>query len=68
MLYTLFIINYKKNYKTHKDNTLDLFFTNNPGLISKQKLLPGLGDHDAGLITSNLTPNRKKKPPRKIYL
>ena len=55
-------------YATHKGNTLDLFFTNNPGLISKQNLIPGLGDHDAVLITSRLAPHRKKKAPRKIYL
>ena len=54
--------------KTHKNNILDLFFTNNPGLITKNHTISGLGDHHAVVITSRIKPKRSKKPPRKIFI
>ena len=35
---------------TPLSNTLDLFMTNNPTLISEIKVIPGLADHDAVTI------------------
>ena len=55
-------------FKTLKNNTLDLFFTDNPGLITKQQLLPGIGDHDAILIKSRLRPKRVKKTNHQILI
>ena len=54
--------------ETRNKNILDLFFTNNPGLILNQEILPGVSDHEAVVITSKVKPNRLKKNPRKIFL
>ena len=56
------------NFKTHDENILDLFLTNNPGLITYQKPIAGLGDHEAIIINSNITAERKKTKPHKIFL
>ena len=56
------------NFSTRKNNILDLFLTNNPGLIEEALKIPGLGDHEAALITSKINPNRKKMKPRRILL
>lgn len=45
---------------------LDLFFTNNPTLVSKCEVLPGIGDHDAVFIESSLRPLKFKKPTSKV--
>ena len=56
------------NFSTRKNNILDLFLTNNPGLIEEALKIPGLGYHESALITSKINPNRKKIKPRRIFL
>ena len=53
---------------TRLSNTLDLFMTNNPTLISEIKVIPGLADHDAVIIEGDISPIVNKQKPRKIHL
>ncbi|XP_053381379.1 uncharacterized protein LOC128549116 [Mercenaria mercenaria] len=53
---------------TRGSKILDLFFTNNPFLVEKCKLTPGVGDHDAILVDTLFRPRRVKPTKRKIYL
>ena len=53
---------------TRLSNTLDLFMTNNPTLISEIKVIPGLADHDAVTIEGDISPIVNKQKPRKIHL
>ena len=50
------------------NNTLDLFLTTNPTLITKVKCQPGLGDHDMVSAESSLKPSVHKQKPRQAYL
>ncbi len=56
------------NKSTRGENTLDLFFTNNPSLINRVETMPGMSDHDIVYVESEITPNRVVIPKRKIYL
>ncbi|CAG2246306.1 unnamed protein product [Mytilus edulis] len=53
---------------TRQENTLDLFYINQPSLVQNIKTLPSLGtsDHDIVFHEMNITMGRKKKTPRKI--
>ena len=55
---------------TRLSNTLDLFTTNNPTLISEIKVIPRLADHDAVtiIIEGDISPIVNKQKPRKIHL
>ena len=53
---------------TRLSNTLDLFMTNNPTLISEIKVIPGLADHDAVTIEGDISLIVNKQKPRKIHL
>ena len=54
---------------THRDgNILDLFATNKPGLVKSCVDIPGISDHHAVVIDSNIKAHISKKPPRKKYL
>jgi len=56
------------NFPTRGQNTLDIFLTNRPSLISKCKLIPGISDHDI-VFTEKLTRVPHQKPPsRRILL
>jgi hypothetical protein len=48
------------------ENTLDLFFTNNSTLINKVEIIPGMSDHKAVYIESNLRPVTTKTAKRKV--
>ena len=53
---------------TRKDSILDLFFTNNPTLVEKSSLLPGMSDHDGiPILIINTRPKLCKTKPRKSY-
>ncbi|XP_061174900.1 uncharacterized protein LOC133184046 [Saccostrea echinata] len=52
---------------TRGDKILDLFFTSNPSLVQRCKVIPGVGDHDAVLIDSLIQPLRSKPARREIY-
>ena len=53
---------------TRNDNILDLFFTNQPGRISKCGINPGISDHDCPLLEMDLEPIKHRQKPRTIYL
>ena len=53
----------------NSSNILDLFFTNMPDLVNKQRIIPGISDHDIPIldIDTHVILN-KKKAPRKVYI
>jgi len=53
---------------TRENNTLDLCFTNNPGLVQNLEVEPGISDHNMVKIAVNTKAKIHKKPPRKIYM
>ena len=55
------------NQRPVTSNTLDLFLTNNPLLITNTKVIPGISDHDIVLIDADLKPIRIAQPSRQIY-
>ncbi|XP_072042006.1 uncharacterized protein [Amphiura filiformis] len=55
-------------FPTRRDNTLDLFSTNRPSLVSRCTALPALGDHELVFVESSVTPKRRKPVPHKIFL
>ena len=50
------------------DNTLDLFFCNNPSLVNRVEVIPGISDHEAIYAESSLRPSKTVTPPRKVHL
>ncbi len=55
-------------FPTHDENLLDLFMTNRPTLINRCEPLPGISDHDAIFVDSNVKDDRQKPVRRKIHL
>ena len=55
-------------FPTRLNNTLDIFATNRPSLVTKCSRLPGLGDHDAVLVETSITPKPRRPVRRLIYL
>ena len=55
-------------FPTRLKNTLDIFATNRPSLVTKCSRLPGLGDHDAVLVETSMTPKLRRPVRRLIYL
>ena len=56
------------DFPTRRDAILDLFFTNRPSLINKIRPLPGVSDHEALFIDTNIEAKHQRPPKRKIYL
>ncbi|KAK3104689.1 hypothetical protein FSP39_007852 [Pinctada imbricata] len=56
------------DFPTRGDKTLDLVFVSNSSLIERCKPLPGLGDHDAILMDTLISPTRINPGRRKIFL
>ncbi|KAI8491877.1 hypothetical protein Bbelb_302500 [Branchiostoma belcheri] len=52
---------------TRNGNLLDLVLVNNPNIIEKTKVVPGISDHDMVLVDVNLAPKQNRKPKRKVY-
>jgi hypothetical protein len=67
-VYSLFteIIEQVVHISTRQENTLDLFYINQPSLVQNTKILPALGtsDHDIVFHEMNITIGRKHKTPR----
>ena len=55
-------------FPTCLGNTLDIFITNRPTLMSKCTSIPGLNDLDIVLTDTNIIPLRQKPPKRLVYL
>ena len=53
---------------TRDDATLDLIITNNETLIVKVQVIPGISDHDAVIMDSNISLGRNQQVPRQIPL
>ena len=54
---------------TRINNILDLFLTNNPSLVERTIVAPGVSDHDGiPIITININPKVIKQSPRKVYM
>ena len=63
-LYSIIVV----TFPTRLENTLDIFITNRPTLVSKCKSIPGLSDHNIVLTDTNIIPLRQKPPKRLVYL
>jgi hypothetical protein len=50
-----------------QSNTLDLFLTNNTILVNQVRVIPGISDHEAVVIESNLRPIKKLGIPREVW-
>ena len=50
------------------ENILDLFFCNNPSLVNRVEVIPGISDHEAVYAESSLRPAKAATPPRKVHL
>ncbi|KAI8486064.1 hypothetical protein Bbelb_361640 [Branchiostoma belcheri] len=53
---------------TRNGNLLDLVLVNNPNIIEKTTVVPGISDHDMVLVDVNLAPKQNRKPKRKVYI
>ena len=53
---------------TRETNTLDLLVTNNPTLINRTQVLPGISDHDVVFTEIDVSPKKNVQKPRKIPL
>ena len=56
------------NEPTRKKKILDLFLTNRPTLVNRCMVIPGVSDHEAVLVESEVSVTCHKPPPRKIFL
>ncbi len=61
------------NVPTHtqgksSNNILDLVLTNRPDLIKKLSVVDGVADHNTVLIDINISPKRKCRPKRKLFI
>jgi hypothetical protein len=56
------------NQPTREKNTLDLFFTANPSLVQRVKILPGISDHNIPEVCINASAKVTFQKPRKIPL
>ena len=50
------------------NNILDLVFTNRPGLIKKLNVVDGISDHSTVIIDVNISPKRKHRLKRNIFI
>ena len=53
---------------TRGDNTLELIVVNNPTLVNRTEVLPGISDHDAVFAEIDISPKRYKQAKRRIPL
>ena len=57
----------KEPTRLDSGNIVELVLTSNPSLISTINTVAGMSDHEAILFDINMNPNRKNKPPQKVY-
>ena len=55
-------------FPTCNDNTLDIFATNRPGLVTVCESLPGISNHDIVHVQAVMSIKYQKRLQRKIYL
>ncbi|KAI8494422.1 hypothetical protein Bbelb_276480 [Branchiostoma belcheri] len=53
---------------TRNGNLLDLVLVNNPNIIGKTTVVPGIRDHDMVLVDVNLALKQNRKPKRKVCM
>ena len=53
---------------THGKNLLDLFITNQPGLVKSCNVIPGYSDHEVAVADCELNPIVQKKKPHRVHL
>ncbi|XP_053381760.1 uncharacterized protein LOC128549254 [Mercenaria mercenaria] len=53
---------------TRENHILDLFLTNNPTIVNRASITPGISDHEAVLIDTHTSARIKPQKPRKIHL
>ena len=53
---------------TRINNTLDLLLTNNPSLVNRLEVIPGISDHDIVFAELEISPCSKKQKLRSIPL
>ena len=51
---------------TREGNILDLYCTNNPGLVKGMNTIPGISDDDMIVVDSVIKPVTQFKKPRKV--
>jgi hypothetical protein len=56
------------DFPTRNNATLDLFLTNRPSLINRLKPIPGISDHEALFIDSDVQAKLRRPTSRKIFL
>ena len=54
---------------TYYENTLDLFFVNNPSIVHNSKVIPGISKdgHHAVYVELDISLTRRTKKPRNIH-
>ena len=55
-------------FPTRQQNTLDIFITNCPTLVKSCTSIPGISDHEAVCIESEIFARIQKSVPREIYV
>ena len=56
------------DFHTRCTNILDLFFTNRPDLVNHCSPMPGISDHHAVFVDTNMCAPRIKQPKRTLYM
>ena len=56
------------DFHTRCTNILDLFFTNRPDLVNQCSPMPGISDHHAVFVDTNMCAPRIKQPKRTLYM
>jgi hypothetical protein len=51
---------------TRLNNILDLMITNNPSIVNRTEILPGISDHDAVFCEIDINPSKLQQPKRQI--
>lgn len=52
---------------TRENRTLDIHLTTQPSLVKAQRVIPGISDHDAIVVDSDIRPKHNSAPPRKVF-
>jgi len=61
------IVNKPTRSTPETENILDLFFSNQPDMINRHDVIPGLSDHDIPLLDISTRISLNKKKPRRVY-
>ena len=61
-------VNVPTHTQGNSNNILDRVLTNRPDLIKKLSIVDGVADYNTILIDINISPKRKCRPKRKIFI